>query len=155
MLRREQVVKVVARHFWLGEVRRYGEDQLLATIDIDPAVRPARLNGETDAEVLIAVAAALSGSALDAVLAQATEGIRAALADLDSIKSFALAHTPSDLHYDYPEVAGTPLEERLFLEGFRVASSAEMEVIFDFGDSDTLVVQLDAHGCSCGVYVDR
>ena len=148
-------MEVVTRHPWLGEVRRYGEDQLLAAIDIDPAVRPARLNGETDAEVLIAVAPALSGSALDAVLAQAAEGIRAALANLDSIKSFALEHAPGDLHYDYPEVAETPLEERLFLAGFRVTSSAEMEVSFDFGDSDTLVVQLDARGCGRGVYVDR
>lgn len=146
---------VIARHSWLGEVRRYGEDQLLAAIDIDPAVRPARLNGGTDAEVLIAAAPALSGSALDAVLAQAAEGIQTALANLDSIKSFALQHAPSDLHYDYPEVAETPLEERLFLEGFRVTSSAEMEVSFDFGDSDTLVVQLDAHGSGWGVYVDR
>jgi hypothetical protein len=155
MLRRGRVVEVVARHSWLGEVRRYGEDQLLATIDIDPAIRPARLNGETDAEVLIAAAPALSGSALDAVLAQAAAGIRAALADLDSIKSFALAHAPSDLHYDYPEVAETPLEERLFLESFTVTSSAEMEVSFDFGDSATLVVKLDAHGRSWDLYVDH
>jgi hypothetical protein len=149
------VVEAVARHSWLGEVRRYGEDQLLATINIDPAVRPARLNGETDAEVLIAVAPTLNGSALDALLEQAAEGIRAALADLDAIKSFAHAHAPSDLHYDYPEVSETPLDERLFLEGFAVTASAEMEVSFDFGDSDMLVVQLDAHGRSRGVYVDR
>jgi hypothetical protein len=149
------VVEVAARHSWLGEVRRYGEDQLLATIDIDPAIRPARLNGETDAEVLIAAAPDLSGSALDAVLAQATERIRAALANLDSIKSFALTHAPSDLHYYYPEVAETPLRDRLFLEGFTVTTSADMEVSFDFGDLDTLVVQLDEQGRSWDVYVDR
>jgi hypothetical protein len=33
--------------------------------------------------------------------------------------------------------------------------SGEMEVSFDFGDSDTLMVQLDAHGRGRGVYVDR
>jgi hypothetical protein len=155
MLRRERVVEVVARHSWLGEVHRYRADQLLATIDIDPAIRPARLNGKTDAEVLIAIAPGLSGSALDPVLARVAEGIRAALSDLDSIKSFALAHAPSDLHYDYPEVSETPFEDRLFLEGFTVTASAEMEVSFDYGDSGMLVVQLDALGRSRGVYVDR
>jgi len=30
-----------------------------------------------------------------------------------------------------------------------------MEVSFDFGDSDTLVVRLDAHGLGRVVYVDR
>ncbi|MFD0973537.1 hypothetical protein [Plantactinospora endophytica] len=148
-------MEVVARHSWLGEVRRYDENQLLATIDIDPAVRPARLNGQTDAEVLIAAGPALDGYAFDALLTQAAEGIRAALADLESIKSFAVAHVPSELHYDYPEVSKTPLEERLFLEGFTVTASTEMEVSFDFGDSDTLVVRLDAHGRSRGAYVDR
>ncbi|MBF9132122.1 hypothetical protein I0C86_24680 [Plantactinospora sp. S1510] len=148
-------MEVVAHHSWLGEVRRYGENQLLATINIDPAVRPARLNGETDAEVLIEVAPALGGSALDAVLEQAADGIRAALADLDSIRSFALAHAPNDLHYDYPEASAAPLEERLFVEGFTVTASAKIEVSFDFGDSDMLVIQLDAHGHGWGVYVDR
>lgn len=148
-------MEVVARHSWLGEMCRYGEDELLATIDIDPAVRPARLNGQTDAEVLITAVPALGSSALDALLARAAEGIRTALADLESIKSFAVAHAPNDLHYDYPEVSKTPLEERLFLESFTVTASAEIEVRFDFGDSDTLVVQLDPDGRSRGVYVDR
>lgn len=38
---------------WLGELRPHGADALIADIDIDTSVRRARINGQTDAEVLI------------------------------------------------------------------------------------------------------
>ena len=37
-------------HPWLGSVRRRGDDQLIAHISVPPAIRPARANGDTDAE---------------------------------------------------------------------------------------------------------
>jgi hypothetical protein len=140
------MAEVVVQHPWLGTVRRYGEDQVIASIEIDPAIRPARMNGETDAEVLITAGSSLSGSALDTVLEAAVERIRAALADLDGIKVFALAHAPGGWRRHYEAIEGPSLEECLFLEGFTVVSPAEMEVSFDFGDLDMLIVRLDARG---------
>ena len=140
------MAEVDVQHPWLGTVRHHGEGRMLASIEIDPAVRPARMNGQTDAEVLITVEPGLSGPALDAVLEMSAERIRIALADLDGIKVFALAHAPGSWRRHYEAVEGPPLEERLFLEGFAVTSPVEMEVAFDFGDLDMLVVRLDARG---------
>jgi hypothetical protein len=140
------MAEVVVQHPWLGTVRRHGEDQMLASIEIDPAIRPARMNGQTDAEVLITAEPGLSGPALDTVLETSAERIRAALADLDGIKVFALAHAPDGWRRHYGAIAGPPLEERLFLEGFAVVSPVEMEVDFDFGDLDMLSVRLDVRG---------
>ncbi|UXX91418.1 hypothetical protein N7U49_01850 [Streptomyces sp. AD2-2] len=134
------------KHPWLGTVRRHGEGQMLALLQVDPAVRPARMNGQTDVEVLITVEPGLNGPALDAVVEMSAERIRIALADLGDIKAFALAHTPGGWRRHYEAVERTSLEDRLFLEGFAIVSPVEMEVAFDFGDLDMLVVRLDARG---------
>jgi hypothetical protein len=133
-------------HPWLGSLRRYGEDQLLGSIEVDPAIRPARLNGERDAEVLITVGSPAEGSELDIVLALATERIQAALADLDNIKAFGITHAPGEWRRHYEAIDPIPLTRRLFLEGFAVLSPAEMEISFDYGDLDMLVVRVDAEG---------
>lgn len=145
----------VAHHAWLGVVRRCGDGWLIATIEVDPAIRAARQNGETDAEVLISAAPALSAAALDALLDMATARVRTALAELDGIKAYVVAHAPSAPHHAYPEVAATPLAERLFLEGFTVSSPAELEICFDFGDLDMLAVRVDAAGHCHDVHTVR
>jgi len=147
------MAEVVVQHAWLGTVRPHGEDRLLASIEIDPAVRPARMHGQTDAEVLITAERGLSGPALGTVLDTSAERIRAALADLDRIKAFALVHAPGGWRRHYEAVEGPSLEERLFLESFAVVSPVEMEVDFDFGDLDMLVVRLDARGCGRDVRI--
>jgi hypothetical protein len=134
------------QHPWLGVMWPHGADQLLAQIEIDPVIRPARANGETDAEVLITLGSAQSDAALDTVLATAVERIRAALADLDSIRAFAVEHAPRDWRRHYEAIEGLPLRERLFVESFAVTSPTEMEISFDFGDLDMLVVRVDAQG---------
>lgn len=149
------MAEVDVQHPWLGTVRRHGEGRMLASIEIDPAVRPARMNGQTDAEVLITVEPGLRGPALDAVLEMSAERIRIALADLDGIKAFALAHAPGWWRRHYEAVEGPSLAERLFLEGFAVVSPVEMEVDFDFGDLDMLVVRLDARGRGRDVRIVR
>jgi hypothetical protein len=145
------VVETV-EHPWLGTLRRYGDDQLLGHIEIDPGIRPARLNGQTDAEVLIAVGS-MEGLELDSALVFATERIQAALADLEQIKAFALAQSPGEWRRYFEAVDTTPLMDRLFLEGFTVVSPTEIEISFDFGDLDMLIVRVDSRGRGQDVFL--
>ena len=136
----------VFEHRWLGRLRRYGKDQVIGHIDIDPNVRPARLKGGSDAEVLVTVGPVCDGSEFDAILESAVRRIRAALADLENIKVSAVALAPANWRRHYENADARPLIERLFLEGFDVISPSEMEIAFDFEDLDLLVVRVDADG---------
>jgi hypothetical protein len=46
---------------------RDGDQELIGSIELDPAIRPPRDNGDRDAEVLLAVGAIESGPELDPV----------------------------------------------------------------------------------------
>ena len=134
-------------HPWLGTLRPHGDRQLLGQIEIDTPIRPNRLNGEADAEVLINIGSVHDHVSLHALADAAAVRIRSVLADLPAIKTFALAHAPVDWLRRYEDAEPTPLQERLFLEGFWVLSPDAMEVAFDFDGLDLLVVVVDAFNC--------
>lgn len=45
----------VLRHSWLGSLYRDGDQELIGSIELDPAIRAPRDNGDRDAEVLLEV----------------------------------------------------------------------------------------------------
>ncbi len=136
---------------WLGPLWRHGDHELVGSVSIDPAVRPARHDGATDAEVLLDIGSTELGPELNARVSLAAARIRAALANLDEIKRFGVEHAPADWRGYYEAPGTTPLVERLFLDGFEVSYALEVAVCFDFGDLDTLVVRVDATGCGMSV----
>lgn len=139
-------------HPWLGFLRRHDEGQLLGHIEIATTIRPPSLNGDASAEVIITVGTLPEGPKLNAVLTSAAERIQAALTNLENIKAFAIAQAPGDWRRHYEAVDATPLKERLFLEDFKVTSPTQMEVAFDFGDLDMLVVRIDSDGHGLDVH---
>jgi len=73
---------------WLGPLWRYNDHELIGWITIDPAVRHARHDGSTDAEVLLNIGTFPQPSAdLDARVSIAAQRIKTALANLDAINS--------------------------------------------------------------------
>ena len=129
-------------HPWLGSVRRCGDDQLIAHIDIPTDIRPAARNGDASAEVLIEGATAAADQL--ALADDAASRVQAALADLNAIKEYAAEHAPGLLaRHQLPVPAS--LSEDLFLEGFTVSAS-HAEIAFDFGELDMIVVRTDLDG---------
>jgi len=53
----------------------------------------------------------------------------------------------------YTTQSGGPLIDRPFLDGIEVDPQRRVSVIFDFGDLDQLVVQLNDQGHGDGVFV--
>lgn len=129
-------------HPELGLLLPYDQDQLLGSIDVPSAIRAARLNGQTDAEILIKIDPCRD---LADLVADAAARVRAGLADLERIKDYALAHAPADWREHYEQDDRVSLRDRLFFEGFTI-STLMTEVLFDFGDLDLLVVELDPVG---------
>ena len=100
-------------HPWLGTIRRHGHGQLIARIEIAPTIRPARNNGETDAEVLIEEACAAAD--LLALADHAASRVQAALAALDEIRDYAAGHAPSLLAgtaFQSPPHSATPCSSK-------------------------------------------
>jgi hypothetical protein len=129
-------------HPWLGSVRRHGDDQLIAHINVPPAIRPARANGDTDAEVLIEGASAAADPRM--LADDASARVQAALTCLDAIKAYADEHAPELLtRHQLP--APPSLGENLFLEGFTIAASYT-EIAFDYGALDMIVVRAGTDG---------
>jgi hypothetical protein len=141
--------EVLFQHPWLGNLWSHGQNELLGHIDVPPAIRPARNDGQTDAEVLIEIGARQD---LPALVDDAAERVQAALADLAAIKTYAIEHAPGDWRQHYQTTDPTPLLDRLFLEGFTI-SAAYTEIAFDFGDLDLLVVRTDPSGHRQTVYL--
>ncbi|MFD9301361.1 hypothetical protein ACFWCB_01465 [Streptomyces sp. NPDC060048] len=134
------------RHPWLGVLRPDAEGRLVGGIDIDPTVRPAAANGDTDCGVTIGPGAA---GAEPVDLDGAAARIRRVLEGLETLKDFALAHAPAHRrsHFDATDgTDGTTPRDRLFLDGFDVVSPDAMDVSFDCGDLGTLLVRLDGSG---------
>ena len=75
----------VLRHSWLGSLYRDGDQELIGSIELDPAIRAPRDNGDRDAEVLLE---------LDAHLDACAARIRQALERLPDLKRYALDHAP-------------------------------------------------------------
>jgi hypothetical protein len=135
-------------HPWLGTVRRHGDGQLIASIGIPPAIRPARASGDASAEVLIEGAGATAD--LPALADDAASRVQAALAALDDIKDYAAEHAPGLLAGNRLP-APASLRDALFLEGFAI-SAAGTEIAFDYGALDMIVVRADPGGqCHCVV----
>jgi hypothetical protein len=131
---------------FLGPLRRYGDHSLIGEISIDPAIRPARHNGETDAEVLLEFGFVDPGPELDAKVSIAAASIRSALTNLAAIKSFGIDHSPSDWREYLEAQDRRPLVERLFLDGFEVDQTLGVSACFDYEDLGTLIVRVDPVG---------
>jgi len=129
-------------HPWLGTIRRHGDGQLITSISIPPAIRPARASGDASAEVLIEGASATAD--LPALADEAASRDQAALAALDEIKDYAAEHAPGLLADNRLPVPAS-LRDALFLEGFTITGNGT-EIAFDYGALDMIVVQADPGG---------
>jgi hypothetical protein len=133
-------------HDWLGPLFRYGEDALIGELSIDAAVRPPRMNGQTDAEVLLEFGPVDRGPDLDARLATVTTRIKLALGNLAEIRAYGVEHGPSEWRDHFEPLGDQPLAERLFLDGFEVNQALDINACFDYEDLGTLVVHIDPAG---------
>jgi len=143
-------------HPWLGELYWpdwQGQQELLGSIDIDPSVRHPRSNGSRDAEILLDVASTDPRPALQVHVEACAARIHVVHTDLPSIQRYAVDKAPRDWADYYAAQPGGPLIDRLFLEGIEVDRRLCVSVIFDFGDLDQLVVQLNDHGHGDSVFL--
>lgn len=140
-------------HPWLGALRWHAQQELLGSIDIDPAIRPPRSNGSLDAEVLLEVVASGPGSGLQSHVEDCAARIKSVLPDLPLIQRYAVLHAPREWADHNEAQPGGSLIDRLFLDGIEVDERLRVSVIFDFGDLDSLVVQLDDQGHAASVIV--
>ena len=140
-------------HAWLGELYWHGQQELLGSMDIDPVIRHPRSNGSRDVEILLGFATTDPGPSLQALVEDCAARIKNALTDLPSIQRYAVHHAPPSWADYYAAQPGGPLIDRLFLDGIEVDRRLRVSVIFDFGDLDSLVVQLNDQGHGDGVLV--
>jgi hypothetical protein len=137
---------------WLGEVSRYRDSELIGSIEVSPATRAPRQNGQQDLEFVIEVAPPVTGPALDTHVSQCAARFRLALAGLDSIKQYAVNHAPEGWAAQYAPHCAT-LTDLLFLDGLEADRQSRVSLVFDFGDLGQLVVRLDEHGHGAATYV--
>jgi hypothetical protein len=137
---------------WLGEVSGYGDGELIGFIEVDPAVRVPRKNGRRDVEFVLQVPPSAEGPALDAHVGQCAARFRRAFAGLDSIKRYAVDHAPAGWAAQCTPEPGV-LTDLLFLDGLEADLDGRVSLVFDFGDLDQLVVQLDEQGQGTAVYL--
>lgn len=140
-------------HPWLGELYWHGRQELLGSINIDPAIRDPRCNGSRDAEIVLEVAAIDHEPNLRAHVDGCAARIKHVLTDLPSIQRYAVHHAPPGWADYYAAQPGGPLIDRLFLDGIEVDPRLRVSVVFDFGDLDSLVVQLNDQGHGHRVFV--
>jgi hypothetical protein len=132
-------------HPWLGRLHWSKDGELLGSLDVDPAVRPPRMNGSRDVEVALEVMPGVTGAALREHVDRCAAGIRAALGRLATIRQFTAEHAPGGWAAHYAPGSGSPAS-LLFLDGIEAAGNGELALVFDFGDLDQLVARLDGQG---------
>ena len=147
-------VPVVLVHSWLGPLRCYEPGELLGGIDLEPAVRPPRMNGQRDCEVLLRVMPGIAGEALEDYVDRCAARLKAALARLASIRQFTAQHAPAGWAAHYAPASGSPAD-LLFLDGLEAGPAGEVLLVFDFGNLDQLVTRLDDEGNEAEVYLRR
>ncbi len=143
---------VVLVHPRLGELRRYQDDQLIGSIDIDPTVRVPRSNGGRDIEVLLHAEPAMTGAALHVHADRCAERISAVLARLEAIRQFTVQHAPPGWAERYAPGSGA-LVGLLFLDGVETGTGDGTLLVFDFGDLDQLVTRVDDQGNGVEVHL--
>jgi len=131
---------------WLGSLYRNGDQELIGSIELDPAVRRPRDNGSRDVEIILEIGTTEPGPALDAHVEACAGRIRSALDHLPGLKRYVLDHGPPDWVRYYAAQPGSSLVDRLFLEGLRVSGKLLVSLDFDFGDLDLVTVQLGHSG---------
>jgi hypothetical protein len=131
-------------HSWLGPLYRNGTQELIGSIELDPAVRAPRHNGARDAEILLEVPHTSSpGPELDVHVDACAVRIRRAWERLPELKHYAVDHAPPEWVRQCTADPGPPLIERLFLDGIEVSPLLRVSLAFDFGDLDMVMVLLD------------
>lgn len=131
---------LVHRHF--GRLYGHGRHHLIGALDIDPSVRPPRINGQCDAEVLFDVDG-IEPEQLGQYLDQCAGRVDETLHRLATIRQYAIDYAPAGWREHYSGQPGLPLVDRLFLDGIEVDPQLTITLIFDFGDLDQLSVQVD------------
>jgi hypothetical protein len=123
---------------------RYGDQELLGSIDVDPAVRPPRRNGDRDVEVLIACCG-IPADGLSAHLARCQNAAVLVLGHLPRIRRRVAAMAPPELAeaFGWPR---RPLIKRLFLDGLDFDSAGQVTAAFDFGHLNQLTARADPLG---------
>jgi hypothetical protein len=138
-------------HSRLGALRWHAQGELLGSIDVDPAIRRPRSNGSRDVEVLLDVGA--GGVALESQVEACAARIESVLADLALVQRYAVLHAPRELADFCQAQVGGSLTDLLFLDGIEVDHDLRVSAVFDFGDLDSLVVQLDEQGLPDRVFL--
>lgn len=135
----------VVVHPWLGELRWHQPGELLGSLDVDPVVRPPRVNGGRDVEVVLHMMPGVTGALLQEHVDRCAARIRDALGRLASIRQFTAEHAPAGWAAQYAPESGAP-GGLLFLDYVEAAGNGQLELVFDFGDLDQLVARLDDQG---------
>jgi hypothetical protein len=135
----------VVVHPWLGRLRWHEPGELLGSLDVDPDVRPPRMNGGRDVEVVLHVMPGVTDAVLQEHVDQCAAGIRDALGRLASIRQFAAEHAPAGWAAQYAPESGSAAG-LLFLDYVEAGGNGQLALVFDFGDLDQLVVRLDGQG---------
>src|SRR5271169_2078668 len=94
-------------HSWLGKLRWYQPGELIGSFDVDPAIRPPRVHGRRDVEVLLHVMPAVTGAALHDHVDLCAARISDALERLASIRQFTAEHAPAGWDAQHAPESGT------------------------------------------------
>ena len=143
----------VLTHSWLGPLYRNGDQELIGSIELDPAIRLPRSNGGRDIEILLEAGMIEPGPDLETHLGACAARISKTLDRLPDLKRYALDHAPPGWVRDCAAQPGPPLADRLFLEGLQVSRQLLVSLAFDFGDLDLLIVRLDHEGNGEAVFL--
>jgi hypothetical protein len=143
----------VLTYSWLGPLYRNGDQELIGSIELDPAIRPPMSNGGRDIEILLDAGTIEPGPDLETHLGACAACISKTLDRLPDLKRYALDHAPPGWVRDCGTQPGPPLADRLFLEGLQVSRQLLVSLAFDFGELDLLMVRLDHEGNGEAVFL--
>lgn len=145
-VREEPVPTASVEHPWFGRLfwHHHGDQELLGSIHVDPAVRQPRSNGDHDVEVLFACSG-IPADGLPAHLDRCQATAVLVLGHLPQIRGQVVAMAPSELTaaFTWPRRS---LIRRLFLDGLEFDSAGQVTVVFDFDELDQVTARVDHLG---------
>ncbi|RFU36666.1 hypothetical protein DZF91_36910 [Actinomadura logoneensis] len=131
------------RHPWLGDLGAHGRDLLVARVDISTTIWPALNDDETD--VMVLIYSAERGEDFPHLVNAAATRTQNVLANLESIKTYAIEHAPTDWRPHLQTTDTAPIPDRLHLDDVSVLAACTV-VSFSHPDLGILDVQTDLQG---------